>query len=61
MEVRVRWEATSKLSMASVSISPVMAEWLRAGRESFMTVLVSGASQRSRKTAESMVGVVVPR
>ena len=61
MEVRVRWEATSSSSRSSVSISPVMAVWLRAGQESFRTVLESGASHRGRKMAESMVGEVVPR
>ncbi len=61
MEVRVRWEATNKSLRSSASISPVMAVWLRAGQESFRTVLESGASQRRRKMAESIVGEVVPR
>ncbi len=39
----------------------VMAAWLRAGQESFMTVRESGASQRRRKTAESIVGFAVPK
>jgi hypothetical protein len=59
--VRLRWDATRRLGMSSLSISPVIVLWLRAGQVAFMTVLLSGASQSRRKTAESMVGFVVPK
>ncbi len=58
MVVRLRCEVTRGLGMSSVSMSPVIALWLRAGQVSFITVLLSGASQRRRKTAKSMVGLV---